>query len=434
MTQASATPETAGLTGWKPYPAYRESGVAWLGRIPKHWEVKRLKYLASEPLKYGASEVAELRDPDQPRFVRITDITESGELREETFRSLTEDTARPYLLEQGDLLFARSGATVGKTFMYDRSWGRACFAGYLIRFRAHWDRALPEFVSYFANSADYWCWLSANFIKATIQNVSAERYANLAVPVPSLPEQQAIVGFLDRETGKMDAMVERKERLIELLLERRAALISHAVTKGLNANAPLRDSGIAWLGKFPKQWEVKRLKHLARLRSGDAINTESITEHGEFPVFGGNGIRGFAASYSYEGDFVLIGRQGALCGNINYASGRFWASEHAVVVEPRAQFATRWLGELLRVMNINQYSISAAQPGLSVEMISQLKIPVPPLPEQKAIAVYLSLEFAKLDALIARIRDGIAALREYRTALISAAVTGRITVDASASH
>lgn len=418
----------------KPYPTYRDSGIPWVGRLPRHWEVKRLKYLASEPLKYGASEVAELCDPDQPRFIRITDITEAGRLREETFRSLPEDIARAYLLEQGDLLFARSGATVGKTFMYDRSWGRACYAGYLIRFRAQRNRALPEFVSYFANSADYWGWLSANFIKATIQNVSAERYANLALPVPPLPEQRAITEFLDRETAQLDALVTKKEELIALLQEQRSALISHAVAKGLNPHAPMRDSGIPWLGKIPKNWEVKRLKHLARLNSGDSIDTQMIAETGEYPVFGGNGIRGYTEKYSLHGDFVLIGRQGALCGNINYASGRFWASEHAVVAHPKVAYPILWLGELLRAMNLNQYSVSAAQPGLAVEAVAQLKIPVPPSTEQTAIADYLNRETGKIDALIARVRDGIKALSEYRTALISAVVTGRIAVNASASH
>ena len=119
----------------KRYPHYKDSGVAWLGEIPQHWEVKRLKFLLSEPLKYGANEAAELTDTDLPRYIRITDVNEDGSLRDDTFRSLPNDIAEPYLLNEGDILLARSGATVGKTFIYRNFWGMAAYAGYLIRAR-----------------------------------------------------------------------------------------------------------------------------------------------------------------------------------------------------------------------------------------------------------------------------------------------------------
>jgi type I restriction enzyme S subunit len=123
-----------------------------------------------------------------------------------------------------------------------------------------------------------------------------------------------------------------------------------------------------------------------------------------------------------------LGGKGALCGNINYSNGQFWASEHAVVVNPLKPFAVKWLGGLLFAMNLNQYSVSAAQPGLSVSQISSLKIPVPLFPEQTAIATYLDRETAKIDRLAAKLESAIARLREYRTALITAAVTGKIDV------
>jgi len=265
----------------KSYPAYKPSGVAWLGDIPAHWEVKRLKFICTEPLKYGANESAELIDPDLPRFIRITDINTDGTLRDDTFRSLPEKIAEPFLLRYGDLLFARSGATVGKTFLYCDSWGRSCYAGYLVRARLNPHKALPEFLSYFASSSAYWSWVSSIFIKATIQNVSGEKYANLSVPVPPLEEQRAIAAYLDRETARIDALVAKNERLIELLQEKRTTLISHAVTRGLDANAPLKDSGVVWLGDIPAHWEVKRLKYVARFLYGDSLQltlerTESL--------------------------------------------------------------------------------------------------------------------------------------------------------------
>src|SRR3972149_2366739 len=163
VTPARLDAGRAELRRFKPYPAYRNSGVEWLGEIPSHWEVSRLKFVLTAPLKYGANEAAELDDPDLPRYVRITDIDENDGLREETFKSLPAEVAEDYLLREGDLLFARSGATAGKTFLYRRSWGACAYAGYLIRARLDTERTCPEFVRYFTASLSYWQWLSAAF-------------------------------------------------------------------------------------------------------------------------------------------------------------------------------------------------------------------------------------------------------------------------------
>lgn len=189
------------------------------------------------------------------------------------------------------------------------------------------------------------------------------------------------------------------------------------------------DSGEQWLGDIPSHWGTISLKRLASLKSGDAITAEQIETEGEFPVYGGNGLRGFADSFTHEGHYALIGRQGALCGNINYASGKFWASEHAVVVAPIKPVSTIWLGELLRTMNLNQYSVSAAQPGLSVEIISNLRVPFPSLAEQSAIATFLDRETAKIDALIAEQEKLLTLLAEKREATISHAVTKGLNPD-----
>jgi type I restriction enzyme S subunit len=184
-----------------------------------------------------------------------------------------------------------------------------------------------------------------------------------------------------------------------------------------------KDSGVAWLGEVPGHWGVLQLKRIASLKSGESITADSIEETGDFPVFGGNGLRGFTGRFTHEGHYALIGRQGALCGNVNYASGRFWASEHAVVVTPLEEVATRWLGEVLRAMNLNQYSVSAAQPGLSVESVSTLSIPFPAITEQERIAAFLDRETAKIDALVEEQQRLIELLKEKRQVVISQAVT-----------
>jgi type I restriction enzyme S subunit len=165
------------------------------------------------------------------------------------------------------------------------------------------------------------------------------------------------------------------------------------------------------------------LKRSIALRSGDAITSDSIEEAGAFPVFGGNGLRGFTDASTHEGTYVLVGRQGALCGNVMVATGAFWASEHALVAHPRHPLDESWLAALLEDMNLGQYSTSAAQPGLSADAIEQLRAPLPPLPEQRAIAGFLDLEVGKIDALVEEQRRLIALLAEKRRAVISHAVT-----------
>jgi len=184
-----------------------------------------------------------------------------------------------------------------------------------------------------------------------------------------------------------------------------------------------KDSGVEWLGMVPQHWTVRKLKWLASLQSGDFITSESIEEEGSYPVYGGNGLRGYCAAFTHEGAYALVGRQGALCGNIHYADGKFWASEHAVVVSPYVPTAVRWLGELLRAMNLGQYSISSAQPGLAVERVIDLFLPVPPEGERQIIAAYMAHETARIDALIAKKTRFIELLREKRQALITHAVT-----------
>ncbi|MFM6159332.1 MAG: restriction endonuclease subunit S, partial [Sphaerospermopsis kisseleviana] len=225
----------------------KDSGIEWLGAIPEHWEVTRFKFLLSEPFKYGANEAAEINDPNLPRYIRITDVKDDGSLRDDTFRSLPENIAKDYLLEEGDILLARSGATVGKTFIYRKSWGKAAYAGYLIRGRVSGQNN-SDFIYKFLQSKFYWDWVNSIFIQATIQNISAEKYANLSISIPPLQEQQKIANYLDYKTKQIDDLIAKKETLIEKLDEKRTSLISHAVTKGLDVNVPMKDSGIEWLG------------------------------------------------------------------------------------------------------------------------------------------------------------------------------------------
>lgn len=171
------------------------------------------------------------------------------------------------------------------------------------------------------------------------------------------------------------------------------------------------------------RWRRVKLKYLAALKSGDAIDGKDIKEEGDYPVYGGNGLRGYTNRFTHEGERVLIGRQGALCGNINYAKGKFWATEHAIVATPKQDFNVTWLGEALRAMNLNQYTQSAAQPGIAVEVIENLEVLVPPRAEQDQIAEGLLAKLSQVDDLVKAKQRLLDLLSEKRRALIASAVT-----------
>jgi type I restriction enzyme, S subunit len=194
-----------------------------------------------------------------------------------------------------------------------------------------------------------------------------------------------------------------------------------------------KNSGIDWLGEenpIPKHWSVKRVKDLGNYQSGTFIDANEMDSENPYPVFGGNGIRGYAEKYNHNGEYILIGRQGALCGNINYAGGKFWATEHTVVVYKKKEYNLTWLGELFRIMNFNQYSLSAAQPGLSVDRIKRLELPIPSIEEQSAIASYLDSKTQAIDKKVSLLEKKIGYYQELRKSLINETVTKGLDKDA----
>ena len=184
----------------------------------------------------------------------------------------------------------------------------------------------------------------------------------------------------------------------------------------------MKDSGIEWIGEIPEEWIVCKIKYLATMKSGESIGASEIANDGQYPVYGGNGLRGYTSAYTHDGKYILIGRQGALCGNVRSVEGKFWATEHAVVVYEYDDIDIHWFKYSLDAMNLNQYSTSAAQPGLSVEQITNILACVPPFSEQKAIAGYLDEKCAAIDQVVASKQKQNEQLAEYRQSLITEAV------------
>ncbi len=207
----------------------KDSGIEWIGEIPEHWTFTVFKKFLSEPMQYGANEPAEECNYNDPRYIRITDIKDDGTLRDDTFKSLPLEKAKEYMLNKGDLLFARSGATVGKTFLYKEDYA-ACFAGYLIKARCNKNVLLPNFVFYYTLSNVYQNWKNSIFIQSTIQNIGADKYSVMPIIVPSLSEQQSIANYLDQKCSEIDELISIKQQKIEKLKDYKKSLIFECVT------------------------------------------------------------------------------------------------------------------------------------------------------------------------------------------------------------
>ena len=431
------------VNGLWPYPAYRDSGIEWLGKVPEHWEVRRLG-ATTERLVAGTWG----SDPtghDDIVCVRVADFDRwrlGVNLRKPTLRSVPVGERQRRLLEPGDLLLEKSGGgdlqPVGVVVHFDHD-QEAVASNFIGRMRVRRQHS-GRYVLYL-NSVLYAIRLTVRSIKQTtgIQNLDVGAYLSESVPLPPLSEQTAIARFLKAADRRIRRYIRTKERLVELLEERKRALIHEAVTGRIDVRTgqpypAYKDSGVDWLGKVPEHWDVRRLKTLSHMQSGEAITAMSINATGDYRVFGGNGLRGYTPDYTHDGEYVLIGRQGALCGNIHLARRRFWASEHAVVATLAPAHNLEWFGALLEVMDLNQYSIAAAQPGLSVDRVLNLWAPVPPADEQVLMSEDLVERSREMENALVTANRQIALLREYRTRLIADVVTGKLDVREAAAR
>ena len=437
----------------KKYPIYKDSGIEWLGEIPENWVLIRLKFLLSGNLKYGANESGEYENHEHPRYIRITDFDNAGKLRDDTFKSLSPEVAEEYLLQEGDVLFARSGATVGKTFIFKNFNGRACFAGYLIKATPNKNLLLPEFLYQVTLSNHYKNWKNSVFIQATIQNIGADKYQNLLIPTPPLPEQTAVVSFLDHKTQQIDDLIAKKERLIELLKEERTAVINQAVTKGLDPNVPMKDSGIEWLGEIPEHWEVKSLKRICIINPQKSeidiikfdyavfLPMEKVGEDGTYDSSGVYPTKELVNGYTYfcKGDIILAkitpcfeNGKGAILNNLPTQIG-FGSTEFHVIRPLKNKSEGHYIyfltySEIFKSLGEAYMTGAAGQKRVPTSFIENFKFPIPPYDEQKIIAQEISMLNFEIDNTTIYIRRQIELLKEYKTSLINSAVTGKIDV------
>lgn len=414
------------------YPEYKDSGVEWLGAVPKHWDVTALK--RGFDVTLGKMLQPDTTGPDDELlpYLRAANIQWDGiDSTDIKQMWLSKRDLAQLRLEYGDLLVSEGG-DVGRSCMWAAELEYCYFQNSVNRVRAR-DGHSNRYLYYWMATIKGKGYIDVLCNKSTIAHFTAEKVAAVPVPFPPTTEQTKIAAFLDHETAKIDALVAEQRRLMELLKEKRQAVISNAVTRGLNPDAPMKPSGVEWLGGVPAHWEVVPLRWSAKCCSGDGLSSSEVESIGDdehiVQVIGGNGLMGFTDQKNIDHSLLAVGRVGALCGNVHLVHPPAWITDNAIVLDPDSSiFNLQFLSMALRSRNLNDIASKTAQPLITGTQVGDQRIPCPPLLEQEAIAVHLTEETAKLDILTTEAQHAIDLLQERRTALISAAVTGQIDV------
>jgi type I restriction enzyme S subunit len=235
---------------------------------------------------------------------------------------------------------------------------------------------------------------------------------------------------LDDKTQQIDNLIQNKEKKIELIKEKRTSLINHVVTKGLNPNVKMKDSGVEWIGEIPSHWKVDKVKFLGKIGSGDTLESKFIEkDEGNYPVYGGNGVMGYYSDFNFDKPILIIGRVGEKCGNVHYSDSKVFVNDNSLVFQPFNEEMNLWyVYHSLVQRDLNQLRNKNTQPLITGTMVKDEFIPNPPIDEQKEIVKYLDEQTKEIDDLIQLEQKKIELLKEYRQSLISEVVTGKVRV------
>src|SRR5680860_243543 len=429
------------------YPAYKPSGAPWLGDVPEHWEVRRLKYSADL-----INQKVDGAEADLP-YMGLEHI-ESWTGKRQGQNGDASSDGQANLFRRGDVLFGKLRPYLTKAYAAD-SEGICTGELLVLRPKAVEQKFLLDYVL----NPDFVTIVDSSTYGAKMPRANWDFIGNLPALIPPLVEQKAIAAFLDRETARTDALIERKRRQIELLQEKRSALISHAATKGLDPHAPMKDSGIDWLGQIPKHWRIVPLKY-SLLPRGGAIKTgpfgsqllSSDMASGDVKVYNQRNVldRDFLSGENYVSDDkyeelksftvfpqgVLITTRGTIgrCALLPDNAERGILHPCLMRVQPNPLITSpEYVALLIQDSGIVLLQLQLLSNATTIEVIyseslKSVRLPLPPASEQQAILTYVTREAERHDALISKVQDSIDVLREHRTTLISAAVTGKIDV------
>ncbi|MDO8664015.1 MAG: restriction endonuclease subunit S [Candidatus Liptonbacteria bacterium] len=440
-------------TQYKPYPKYKSSGTDWLGKIPSEWETKRLRYY----FDYHAGGVwgdEENGNGNNMICFRVADFDFNHFGLSEndlTVRNIPENQ-HSRILEKGDILLEKSGGgekqTVGRAVRFNEGTRAVCsnFIEKLTPLKTHDSK----FISYLMGAL-YFETINTRSIKQTtgIQNLDLYSYLCEVVPFPSKETQKSIAGFLDRKTARIDGVMDKKQKLIDLLKEKRQALITHAVTKGLDPKAKMKPSGIDWLGDIPEGWGVKKLKYVARSNiSSLAENTAPDYLFKYLDI--GNVGTGFILEEPTEMYFEnapsrarrIVKKNDTIISTVRtylkaiyhfendpkdlIVSTGFAVIETGKKINPKFFYYLSLSENFIDSIVSNSYGVS--YPAINESFLMTLPVWYPKIEEQKEIVAFLDTETAKIDGIIKKVEMQIEKLQEYRQALISNAVTGKIKV------
>lgn len=427
---------------YKPYPAYKDSGVEWLGEVPKHWGIQRMRYTVSS-CQNGTWGEEPLGDSGDVTCIRVADFDRTKNkitvLSEPTFRYIPQHQQEKFILNSGELLIEKSGGgeqqPVGVVMLYDLE-DRAVCSNFIARMRVKTNKN-AIFLLYLHKHL-YESGLNTRSIKQNtgIQNLDLKSYLSEYVVMPSFTEQCKIAALLDRETAKIDALIFKQERLIELLQEKRAALITHAVTKGLDPNVPMKDSCVEWLGEIPAHWSLTRLSYVTECLDYKRVplNAEERGKmQGDYPYWGANSIVDYVNDWLFDEELVLLGEDGAPFFESFkpvsfFVSGKVWVNNHIHVLRTGENVSTEFLSNVLNSVDYRKFIDGATRDKLTQGDMKSIPVQLPPIDEQQQINKRINLETSVMDDIKSKIMVGTTLLREYRSALISAAVTGKIDV------
>ena len=423
----------------KQYKTYKDSGVKWLGEIPEHWEVKRLKFLGDSigGVTYSPKDIVE--NEEEGTLVLRSSNIQKGELYLEDNVYINTEIQEKKTLRNGDILIcSRNGSRhlIGKNICIDERTEGETFGAFMMIFRsANWRFLYQFFKSPIFKSQ------SGLFLTATINQLTSGTLNNFYIAIPkSLEEQTQITNYLNLKTEQLDSLIAKKEQLISLLQEERTAMINQAVTKGLNPNAPMKDSGIEWLGEIPAHWVVKKLKYACSLISEKTKEKPDYVLALENIQSWSNEIIGNPFENKMEGDSNLFQTNDILFNKLRpYLAKVVKATRNGgcvgelLVLRPENELSPDFLYQRLSsemiITIVDGSTYGTKMPRASWDkFISNIEIGIPPLEEQIQIASYIGSKLNDIKSIILKYKSEIDLLKEYKTALISEVVTGKIDV------
>ncbi|MES2074275.1 MAG: type I restriction endonuclease subunit S [Pseudomonadota bacterium] len=439
------------MSHYKPYPAYKDSGVEWLGPVPAHWEVRRLCYAAA----LNPAVRAGLPLSDEVSFLPMEAIGTDGSISTDLTRLVSEVRSGYSYFEDGDVVFAKVTPCFenGKGGVMSGLIGGVGFGTTELTVLRPNTETDNRFINYLLQCDRFRLFGAGAMTGAGgLKRVPDEFTRNFAASWPVLLEQRMIATHLDRETARIDGLVSRKTRFIELLREKRQALITHAVTKGLDPNAPMKDSGVEWLGDVPAHWDVTRLKFIANVQTGVAKGKDNAgRDTVEVPYLRVANVqdgylalddvttieipREDLARYRLQYGDVLMNEGGDFD---KLGRGHIWKCEIDICIHQNHVFSVRptkissaWLNTFTGSTFAQFYFMTRAKQSTNLASISstnimELPIVLPPESEQQELLEHFARETNRIDTLISTSESSIELLKERRSALITAAVTGQI--------